>query len=69
MTTEPEKAVSWDDELEQLSTRAAAILGEEFVSVAVEQLFARMRADETTVSFAQFGPALKTELRRLVRPH
>jgi hypothetical protein len=65
MTTKIERSEFWDDELEALSERATAILGDEVVGVAIERLFRHMRSG----SFDEFKAELKVELRRLVRPN
>jgi hypothetical protein len=70
MATKVERPEFWDDELEALSERATAILGDDVVSVAIERLFRQMRRAGTPVaSFDEFKAKLKVELRRLVRPN
>jgi hypothetical protein len=70
MATKVERPELWDDELEVLSERATAILGDEAVSVAIERLLRHMRSAGTPVaSFDEFKAELKVELRRLVRPN
>jgi hypothetical protein len=70
MATKVERPEFWDDELDVLSERAIAILGDEAVSVAVERLFLQLRSARTTVvSFDALKAELKVELGRLVRPN
>ncbi len=69
MATKIERPEFWDDELELPSERAAAILGDDAVSAAVERLFQHCRARTAVVSFDALKAELKVELRRLVRPN
>lgn len=73
MTTD-DRPSFWGEELDHLSTHAAALFGEEAISAAIERTLAQLRGTRRggvsmAVSLAEFNEALKEELRRLVRPH
>ncbi len=60
----------WDDELEQLSKDAVAVLGEDLVSAAIQRALLQTREEKRApLTFADLKRAMKAELRRLVRPN
>jgi hypothetical protein len=59
----------WDDELEQLSADAVAVLGEDLVSTAIQHALLQNREEKKApLTFVDLKTAMKAELRRLVRP-
>jgi len=60
----------WDDELEQLSAEAVAVLGADLVSAAIPSALRQTREEKRApLTFADLKTAMKAELRRLVRPN
>ena len=60
----------WDDELEELADRAAAIMGEDVLLEETDRVIRRLVTAATgPISGAAVRDALKVELRRLLKPH
>ena len=60
----------WDDEVEELADRAAAIMGEDVLLDATDRVIRRLVTAATgPISGAAVRDALKVELRRLLKPH
>ena len=60
----------WDDELEDLADRAAAIMGEYVLLDATDRVIRRLvTAATNSISGTAVRDALKSELRRLLKPH
>jgi hypothetical protein len=60
----------WDDELEQLSSDAVAVLGEDVVSATIQHALLQTRDEKRApLTFTDLKNAMKVELLRLVRPN
>jgi hypothetical protein len=70
MVTDAERLDLWDNELEQLTTRAVAIYGGERVSDVVNHALRQLVAGRNVPPcVAAIKTVLKAALRRLVKPH
>jgi hypothetical protein len=62
--------VLWDDELEDLTTRAIAVHGEEAIFAVTDRTIHELVVKQGGATRASdIKTALKTELRRLLKPH